>query len=305
MSPRRALVAGIALLWLSVGVYGTISYGSAYITYRGFPPPKDPPSVAGGRVVRERIFSAALGHKQRFVVYEPPGYASAVARGVHFPVLYLLHGSPGRPMQFIDVAAAGVALDTGIHDGTLRPFLLVMPDGSDGTFRKDTEWADTPHGRYESWVLEVVHAVDSRFATLPGRAYRAIGGESEGGYAAVNIALRHPALFSTAESWSGYALQRRVGPFAHASAATLAANSPAGYVAGLKAQLQRYPFNAYIYCGVTEPALPRRERFAHQLAAVGAHVRFAAFPGGHDWALWRAQTPRMLAFADHWFGSSR
>jgi hypothetical protein len=24
-------------------------------------------------------------------------------------------------------------------------------------------------------------------------------------------------------------------------------------------------------------------------------------PGGHDWALWRAQTPHMLAVADRWF----
>jgi S-formylglutathione hydrolase FrmB len=33
---------------------------------------------------------------------------------------------------------------------------------------------------------------------------RAIGGLSEGGYGAINIALHHPREFSVVESWSGY-----------------------------------------------------------------------------------------------------
>jgi len=35
--------------------------------------------------------------------------------------------------------------------------------------------------------------------------------------------------------------------------------------------------------------------------AAGADVDYGFFPGGHDWGLWRAQTPRMLIAASRWF----
>jgi enterochelin esterase-like enzyme len=302
---RAAALVALALVWVAFGVYGALSYGNAYLTYRGFPPPKDPTGVAPGRLVREKVYSRALGQTRGYLVYEPPGYAAAVARGQRLPVLYLLHGAPGWPRQFIDVADAGVDLDTAIATHALRPFLLVMPDGHDGTFRSETEWADTPHGRYESWFLEVVHAVDRRFPTVRDRRYRAVGGNSEGGYAAVNIALRHPKLFSIAESWSGYAIEHQKGAFAKASRAQILANSPTYYVPFLQTQLQRYPLHAYIYSGRRDKGLPKRVAFSHELAAAGGHVTFSAFRGGHDWAVWRAQTPLMLSYAGHLFGRGR
>jgi enterochelin esterase-like enzyme len=295
----------LALVWVGLGLYGAYSYGNAYNTYRGFPPPKDPPGVAPGRLLHQHFYSTALGTKRAFLVYEPRGYAAAAARGQRFPVLYLLHGSPGSPKQFINIAAAGVALDTGIAQHTLRPFLIVMPDGSDGTFRKETEWANTPHGRYESLVLEIKRTVDQRFSTKRGRLYSAIGGNSSGGFGALNIALRHPTKFSIAEAWSGYALQSRRTAFAQASDALIRANSPALYVQSRAAQLRRYPLHAFIYDGRRDRGRHKPEAFARQLKAAGGDVTLARYPGRHDWRLWRAQTPHMLAYADSWFGRLR
>jgi enterochelin esterase-like enzyme len=302
---RRAVLAVVALVWVGFGVYGAISYGDAYITYRGFPPPKDPAGVSPGRLVHQRFYSSALHEQRKFLVYTPPGYAAAAARGRRFPVLYLLHGSPGRPSQFIDIAAAGVALDKGVDAHTLRPFLLVMPDGTDGTFRKETEWANTPHGNYESLVKEIVRTVDQRFATVANRRFRAIGGNSEGAYAAVNLSLRDPKLFSIAESWSGYGIERPTGAFAHASPALIRANSPAFYLPSRRAQLRRYPLHVFSYSGRSDRGLATRRALALELRASGGDVVFRAFPGHHDWQLWRARTPAMLEFADRWFGRNR
>jgi enterochelin esterase-like enzyme len=248
-----------------------------------------------------KFFSPALGKERRFLVYQPPGYAKAAALGHRFPVLYLLHGAPGSARQFINVAAAGVALDKGLKDHTLHPFLLVMLDGSDGTFRKDTEWANTPHGQYETSVIETVKFIDQSFATVRSRAGRAIAGVSEGAYAALNISLHHPARFSIAEAWSGYAEQVRAGPFATAPDAALLANSPASYVPQLAPALRRYPMHVYAFSGRHEKVAPKMQAFALELAAIGADVRFSIFHGGHDWALWRQETPRMLRYADIWF----
>src|SRR5439155_26663983 len=61
---------------------------------------------------------------------------------------------------------------------------------------------------YEGWrtfvSLDVVHAIDARYRTIAARNGRAIGGLSEGGYGALNIAMHSPQEFSLVESWSGY-----------------------------------------------------------------------------------------------------
>jgi enterochelin esterase-like enzyme len=299
---RVTVLAAVALAWVALGVYGTFSYGEAYNTYRGFPPPVDPVGVSPGHLYHEKFYSTALGQPRTFLVYTPPGYLAAAARGVRFPVLYLLHGSPGHPKAFINVAAAGVALDTAIQRHAVRPYLLVMPNGNDGSFRGDTEWANTPHGRYESVVLETVRRVDWRFSTLRGRRFRAIGGNSEGGYAAVNIALRHPKEFSIAESWSGYGLEHHKGPFAHATDAEIYANSPSAYAPALTGQLRRWPLHVYMYSGRSDHGRPHQQYLAGVLEGAGAYVKFAVFPGKHDWGLWRRETPRMIRYAGHLFG---
>ena len=79
-----------------------------------------------------------------------------------------------------------------------------MPESSDGSLVDDTEWANTPHGAYESAVLEVVRQVDEHFPTIDDRSARAIAGLSMGGYGALNIGLHHLSTFGTIESWSGY-----------------------------------------------------------------------------------------------------
>jgi enterochelin esterase-like enzyme len=301
----KALLALLALVWAAVGVHGLVSYGDSYVTYRGFPPPKDPPGVAHGTLVHERFYSRALGGKRSYLVYEPPGYAREAARGRRFPVLYLLHGAPGHPSHFINVVRGGVVLDKGLHDHRLRPFLMVMPNGSNGTFRNDTEWANTSHGRYEDFAIEVIRSVDARFATRPERRFRAIAGDSEGGYGAMNIALHHLDLFATVESWSGYFFQLPQGVFKDAPPALLLANEPSYYVRSLGPRLHRYPLHAYIYKGTEENAsgIVKARDFAVELRREGAHVTFRVFRGGHNWRLWRAQTPRMLAYASRMLGA--
>jgi hypothetical protein len=153
-----------------------------------------------------------------------------------------------------------------------------------------------------SYVTDVVHDVDHRFATIPDRRHRGLAGDSEGAYGAVNIALHDLGLFSVLESWGGYFTQTPTGVFKGASAATLAANSPAAYVASLAPRIRRLGLRAWLYQGRTDPANPALVRdFGVALHRAGADVRLGFFPGGHDWGLFRTQTPHMLAAAGRWF----
>jgi enterochelin esterase-like enzyme len=253
--------------------------------------------------VQEHFFSRALGRQDTYTVYLPAGYAAAARRGERFGVLYLLHGSPGSQWLFVEVARVGVVDDTLVHEGAIRPLIIAMPSGRDGTFKDDTQWANSPHGRYGSYVLDVVRNVDRRFATVPDRRHRAIAGNSEGAYGAINLALRHLGTFSVAESWSGYYSQFPAGPFKGASPAALAAASPAAYVPSMAHRLTRLPLHALLYGGRLDAETAQLMPFAAELRRAGADVTARIVPGHHDWAVWRRWAPWAIRYAgDHMGG---
>ena len=84
------------------------------------------------------------------------------------------------------------------------PFVLAVPDGN-GSHHDDTEWADAADGsdRVEDRVLdEVIPAVEGSVAATPptGRSAASPWAVT----ASMNLALRHPAVFGTVVSISGY-----------------------------------------------------------------------------------------------------
>lgn len=274
------------------------------VTSSAAPSPRPPAEPARTEVVR--FDSQAMGQPRDYLVWLPPGYDSAVRRGRRFPTLYLLHGSPGNPQDLLDAGAAGTTLQALIAAHRARPMLLIIPDGRvAGDDHTDGEWADTPVGRFGSLVTDVVADVDRRFATLPSRLDCAIAGYSEGGYGAVNLALRRPDLFSIVESWSGYFTQAATGPFAGSSPAQLAANSPSAELSGLAGRLGGGPLSAWIYTGGADRGALDGQSFARSLAAAGAQVRAEVYTGDHNWPLWRARMDAALLFASDAFGQAR
>src|SRR5881409_4001512 len=199
MSARWLTPVAIAVLgaFLAVGFVGVNRYGTNYWLYRGFPPPHDPTYVLKqGSVEQIKVMSPALGGRSQSVyIYLPPGYAAHPNK--RYPVLYLLHGFPGRPLAFLLTVRMGVVEDELVAKHEAQPIILVMPFGSTGTFT-DKEWVDGARSGegWETFVArDVVRAIDARFRTLPDGAERALGGLSEGGYASLNIGLHHPREF--------------------------------------------------------------------------------------------------------------
>jgi enterochelin esterase-like enzyme len=301
LRPVQALLAAIAVAWVAFGLWGGFVYVQQYNRYRGFPKPVTPAGIPRGTLRTISFHSGAINGQNRYLIYLPPGYAAAAAAGKRFPVLYLLHGVPGKMSAFTDVGAADVRANVLIAQHKIPPMILVMPAGEQG-LSGDTEWANTRNGKWMSFVRDVVRNVDHRFATLRNRQYRGIAGDSEGAYAAINIALHNLKLFSVAQSWSGYFVQQPAGPFAGASPAVLRANSPAYYLPAVASQVRKLGLRAYLYQGIGDLHTPHAiEHFSAMLHAAGARVRYGFFPGGHDWGLWRAQVPRMLVAAGRWF----
>jgi enterochelin esterase-like enzyme len=217
---RRLMVAFLVLTALAVavpGVVGAVRYGVTFWLYRGFPAPAAPQSVRTGsggsgqvKVIPATVqtivvTSPALGgYPDKVVVVLPPGYTSHPAR--RYPVLYLLHGSPGAPSNFITIGDAATDEATLVAEGRMQPLILVIPTGA-RSFLADNEWADgvRPGNGWETFVArDLVRAIDGRYRTIAAGASRGLGGLSEGGYGALNIGLHHPGEFDLLESWSGY-----------------------------------------------------------------------------------------------------
>jgi enterochelin esterase-like enzyme len=276
---RTALVAALAAS-LALGATGgasLIRYGPGDHVYT--------PTVRGAPVpigrVELRVFrSAAMGRARPFAVYLPPGYTARAPR--RYPVLYLLHGDPGTYRDWLHLGAPGI-LDAGIARGALTPALVVMPDGN-GRATSASQWANRWDGqdRVEDSVLELVALVDREYRTRPDRRHRLVGGLSSGGFGAANLAARHPDVFGTAVSLSGYFHAR--GPVFGADPADRLANSPAELVAGDPgARSVRY----VLVAGDRDPRyLAEARSFAVELDRLRVPNRLLVVSGAHEGGVW-------------------
>ena len=301
--PPSVAAVGLVLAiagFVSIGAVGVERYARNYWLYRGFPPPSDPAYVVQqGREERISVTSPAIGGRsQEILVYLPPGYDSNTQR--RYPVLYLLHGFPGTPLAFMLTVRVGVVEDELFARHLAPPMILVMPFGSSGRFT-DEEWADgaSPDEGWATFVArDVVKAIDARYRTIPTGAGRAIGGLSEGGYGAINIALHHPREFSVVESWSGYERAARNHSVFGRRLQLLARNSPLEYLPRVARAVRRARTYFWFYSGLDDRLRRQNRAFAAELEAARIPHTYEELPGGHNWALWRGNAePSLLAAA--------
>jgi len=284
------------MAFVAVGLLGVYRYVDNYWVYRGFAPPHDAAFVRDhGQAGRFYVVSAALGGRSQPVdVYLPPGYATHSSE--RYPVVYLLHGFPGRPGAFLQTVRLGVVEDDLVALRRLRPMILVMPFGSTGSFT-DKEWANgvRPHEGWATFVArDLVRAVDARYRTIRRGSARALAGLSEGGYGALNIGIAHPGEFHVLESWSGYERADDVAAVFDHRRALLAANSPSRTVARAAAALRRAHTFVWAYSGTDDRFRRQNAAFAAALTRDRVAHRFFLVRGGHNWALWRGNAARAL-----------
>ena len=254
------MLLALATAWVSAGLLGTYSYLANYYQHRGFAQPTRLARAGAGRLLTVHFYSPALGRRTDYMLYLPAAYA----RSRRLPAFYLLHGLPGRPLAFTVIGHVEIRLENLISQRRARPLILVFPDGRvNGDPYSDSEWANTPAGQFDSYVVDVVRDVDKRFGAQPERQARAIAGLSAGAYGAINVALHHLPVFGSVQVWSGYFSQSRSGVFREASDAQLAYNSPIKFGKALKPTIAAYPLRAFLFVG-------REDSTSRQIAPMAA-----------------------------------
>lgn len=232
----------------------------------GFAPVASGPH--GGQLLEGRL----PGTARAGYVYLPPGFTTAN----RYPVVYLLHGMPGSPSEYVDGTQLTSFADGAVADGTVRPFVAVLPAAGTSP-HYNGEWAG---GWERALVQDIVPWIDAQLPTDATADGRVIAGLSAGGYGAVDIGLRHPSLFRTIESWSGYFTPLRDGPFKHANASYLAAHDPTVLARTEQPALARAGTRFFISTGPAHshwapPAVTFE--FAGELRSLGLQYTFRSY----------------------------
>ena len=187
-----------------------------------------------------------------------------------------------------------------MQDGRLAEFLIVAP-GAPGSWFSDSHDGTR---RYEEFLAgDLISGVEARYRVMADRDARAVTGISMGGYGAVKLALKHPALFSRVSWLSGaliplgwddlarynwfarWTLKRVFGKTREDN--SLAANDVWDLLR--HSRFPSPPFRAHLRAG-TEDVYGLdgvAAQYGAFLSEHGIPTSVVLEPGGHDWSYWR------------------
>jgi enterochelin esterase family protein len=152
--------------------------------------------------------SKSLGVQRRMHVYLPPGYDRSRGR---FPVLYLIHGGGQDDTAWPSGGRAGFILDNLIASGTVKPMIVVMPNGGGtdaamnrpgndnspaGTATRVSNSNQTRDGFLRDLIADIIPRVDSSYHVQSGRESRAIAVFSFGGAESLWAGTEHLDKFA-------------------------------------------------------------------------------------------------------------
>ncbi len=244
------------------------------------PTPTPTPICAGisGRVEVGSYPSRILGRAMVYRVYLPPNYDIS---SLPYPVLYLLHGYPYDETHW-DRLGVDEAAEVGICSGTYPPFIIVMPNcdpAPEGIFVRTSGGDFSVEGLI---VNELIPHIERTYRTWGVREGRAIGGISRGGVWSLEIALRHPDLFSA------------VG--AHSPALTVNYPLSAYDPFHLLAEPAVASLRIWLDAGNTDWAWVGADRMHQALLERGIAHEYAVGEGGHSDQYWAGMLPTYLSF---------
>lgn len=253
-----------------------------------------------GRLSYPVINSSALGDSRRVIVYTPSGYNSILNANKRYPVMYMLHGAPGYPDDWVRYGRAPAEIEQMVIKSKCPEMIIVCPDISGIGTLGDSECIDAP-GRPNAknadvgtfiW-RDVVAWTDSHYRTVHNANSRILAGVSTGGYGAVNMTLQHPDVFGSAFAFSGYYVATPYGwarPVwgKNPSPDRLLSESPLQYISDNKPEWK----HLFIYIGEgmdEHPPYPQQSAaFADLLQKYGIPHVHKRMHGKHSWDLWRS-----------------
>jgi enterochelin esterase-like enzyme len=258
------------------------------------------------------VITGPSSHITREVyIYLPPQYFSKAWANYRFPVIELLHGSPGEPQSWINIMNVIPIFLQLMAENKAQPAVLVMPD-TDGGQQYSLQCLNNPHGLQDMTFVarEVPRWVSANLRVQPPGLTWGIAGYSEGGFCAANIGLQYARRFGYSGVLSGYftlagnpsqlpldgkaaGKPHDINVFAHYPELA-ALNSPVKEILRVPIGVQVPQF--FLAAGAEDAGdVQAAENFRQLLLTRVADVPLDIVPGGgHQASVWRAALTPML-----------
>jgi enterochelin esterase-like enzyme len=268
----------------------------------GLPPNLRIEAAQTGYLFQTQVTAPKVRITRTVFIYLPPQYFQRSYVHYRFPVIELLHGSPGNPEQWVDVMNVLPTLDDLLATHQADPAVLVMPD-TDGGRQYSLQCLNAVGGVQDATYV-ATSVPDYIAAHLrvqpPGKAW-GVAGLSEGGFCAANLALQYPTRYGYAGVMSGYfvPLGNRVPKHNRPGQPVIYVNPFAGHPA-LKARNTPQLYISHIPPGTLLPQfwlaagkldgqdVQTAESFRQQLQLRQAVVPLWIVPNGsHNATVWR------------------
>ena len=241
-------------------------------------------SCDGKLLVNQTIPSEyIMGGAGRFDIYLPAGYAKSEKK---YPVLYLLHGLGYGPRTWTEKVTNTV--DCLVRDGTIEPFVTVMPYAQMSFYLDGFTYFDgEPGHRYESFFMKDLKPyIETNFPVLTDRKHTFIAGASMGGYGALYYGIKYPHLFCMCYSMSGategldwFGITDEVPSICQLLEGRKTDNLPC----------------LYLECGDEDLICGPSNRITHKkLTAMGVEHSFRIYEGDHSPHFWKSSLKRMM-----------
>jgi S-formylglutathione hydrolase FrmB len=222
-------------------------------------------------------------------IYLPPAWFAKVTPSL--PTLVLLPGEPGSASDWSNDGDADNTADAfaNAHHGVAP--IIVMPDPN-GLLTDDTECVNSKFGNAETYLVEDVPAfARSQYNASDSVGSLAIAGLSAGGTCSVMLALRHPQIYPTFASYSGFASPQFEETTQAETIDILFGGSEDAFAAHDPAELLRgghFDGMAGWFEVGNQDVVPAEAARSLQAAASGAGISTCILvrPGGHDYGLW-------------------
>jgi enterochelin esterase-like enzyme len=252
----------VRAVWFVLGLAVPVAVAAVLLRSRS-------PDPQGARVDRFTLSSRLVDRDLHEIAIRPAG------AGAGRPLLVLLHGRGSSPSAFL-----GQGLFRALKVLGPRAPDVLLADGDDASY-----WHDRRDGAWGSSLLR--EAIPAAVAKLRADGRRiAIGGESMGGFGALDLARLHPRLFCAVGGHS--AALWRTGGETPAGAFDDADDFARHDVMGLPF---RYRGPLWVDVGTDDPFRVADEAFARAHGAI-LHV----WPGGHEHAYWAGHLREYLRF---------
>ncbi len=217
-------------------------------------------------------------------VWTPPGDGP-------FPLLVLLHG-------VYDADGSGWWVQARAHEAASaaqRPCVVVMP--SDTGAEQGSGWCDWSDGTANAETHLMDEVLPWARNALPVDSEVWLTGLSMGGYGAFALALRHPGVFTSVTSTSGFLDPLRLFDFVPEASSRMWGESAQAHDPRLLLRSATEPLPALaLDCGTEDPLIVEHRASVALLRELGIQHGSAEHTGGHDWAYWRARLPEHIAF---------